>query len=229
MQSCSRVADICDRNATLPFPPKDRQSWLMLSSLPCLASTWYQQELQLLELYPTTEARAQPCFDPLRVPREASSCSAPDNHITTEHILMTIFGVKKQQWPVTRWFHCLQSLERTEGFPSGLAKSTGHSPHCNSERLQPTQLSYVSSSTHLTASNPTPLCPSPMGNFTVKASAIAWPRGGRILWDKNLLPPLERHHSRHSSQCRPRLVTTGNKTGTNLGRYRGMSSRTLIH
>lgn len=178
-------------------------------------------------IYPTAEARAQLCFDPLWVPWEASSCSAPDNHITTEHILMAIFGVKKQWWPITRWFHCLQSLEHTGGFPSGFVKSTGHLPCCNSERLQPTQLSCVSSSTRLAASNPTSLCLSPMGNSTVKASAIPWPRGGRILWDENLLPPLERHHFHHSSQHRPRLVTVGNKTDTNQGRYRGMSSRTL--
>lgn len=93
----------------------------MLSALPGMC---YQQGLQFLELSPTAETRAQPCFAPHGVPWEASSCSAPDNRVTTGHVLMAVFGVPEQWRSVTRWFRCLQSQEYT-GFPAGLVTSTG--------------------------------------------------------------------------------------------------------
>lgn len=166
----------------------------MLSALPGMC---YQQELQFLELSPTAETRAQPCFAPHGVPWEASSCSAPDNRVTTGHVLMAVFRVPEQWRSVTRWFRCLQSQEYTEGFPAGLVTSTGRLRRRNI-------LTQCGHRTHSWAMFPAarlklphipPLYVPPLwATPRSKAGQFPGPRGGRILWGESPQLPLEWHH-----------------------------------
>lgn len=139
------------------FAPKEMQSRSVLSA----------HCVQVLPALPYNRGKSS--FGLHRVLWEASSCSTPDNHIPTECILMAIFGVPEQWCSARRWFHYLQSQEHA-GFPlvwkhpQGACGIVTHSV-----QVQHAQLS---SGRTCQAAPHSPMCPSPMGNPTVKGRAI---------------------------------------------------------